>query len=88
MGLLAEEIVKDDPGQEAVLGGLLIAVVCGWFARRDADVPGGTAPGCHGPGAPPGIFEGIATTKGYTTYYEVPAPVAGVNAGRTLFHVR
>ena len=44
--------------------------------------------GCHGPGAPPGIFEGIATTKGYTTYYVVPAPVAGVDDGRTLFHVR
>ena len=43
--------------------------------------------GCHGPGAPPGIFEGIATTKGYTTYYSVPAPVGGVDAGRTLFHV-
>ena len=44
--------------------------------------------GCHGPGAPPGIFEGIATTKGYKTYYNVPAPVAGVDAGRTIFHVR
>jgi hypothetical protein len=44
--------------------------------------------GCHGPGAPPGIFEGIATTKGYTTYYTVPAPVPGVDAGRTNFHVR
>jgi hypothetical protein len=44
--------------------------------------------GCHGPGAPPGIFEGIATTTGYTTYYVVPAPVAGVDDGRTLFHVR
>ena len=44
--------------------------------------------GCHGPGAPPGIFEGIATTKGFKTYYTVPTPVAGVNAGRTLFHVR
>jgi hypothetical protein len=44
--------------------------------------------GCHGPGAPPGIFEGIATTKGFKTYYNVPAPVAGVDAGRTLFHVR
>jgi hypothetical protein len=43
--------------------------------------------GCHGPGAPPGIFEGIATTKGFTTYYNVPAPLPGVNAGRTLFHV-
>jgi hypothetical protein len=44
--------------------------------------------GCHGPGAPPGIFEGIATTKGFKTYYNVPAPVPGVDAGRTLFHVR
>ena len=44
--------------------------------------------GCHGPGAPPGIFEGIATTKGYTTYYNVPAPVPGVDDGRTNFHVR
>ena len=44
--------------------------------------------GCHGHGAPPGIFEGIATTKGYTTYYTVPAPVPGVDAGRTNFHVR
>jgi hypothetical protein len=44
--------------------------------------------GCHGPGAPPGIFEGIATTKGYKTYYNVPTPAPGVNAGRTLFHVR
>jgi hypothetical protein len=44
--------------------------------------------GCHGPGAPAGIFEGIATTKGYTTYYNVPAPPANANTGRTLFHVR
>jgi hypothetical protein len=44
--------------------------------------------GCHGPGAPAGIFEGIATTKGYTTYYNVPAPPANGNTGRTLFHVR
>ena len=43
--------------------------------------------GCHGPGAPAGIFEGIATTKGYKTYYNVPAPLGDVNAGRTLFHV-
>jgi hypothetical protein len=43
--------------------------------------------GCHGPGAPPGIFEGIATTKGFKTYYTVQAPVAGVNANRTIFHV-
>jgi hypothetical protein len=44
--------------------------------------------GCHGPGAPPGIFEGIATTKAYTTYYTVEAPVGGVDANRTNFHLR
>jgi hypothetical protein len=44
VGLLAEEIVKDDPGQEAVLDGLLdrllTAVLRAWFARPDADAPG------------------------------------------------
>jgi hypothetical protein len=44
--------------------------------------------GCHGPGAPPGIIEGIATTKGFKTYYEVEDPVGGVDANRTIFHVR
>jgi hypothetical protein len=43
--------------------------------------------GCHGPGAPPGIFEGIAATKGYKTYYDVQDPVGGVDANRTIFHV-
>ena len=44
--------------------------------------------GCHGPGAPPGIFEGIATTKGFKTYYTVQPPTSGVDANRTVFHVR
>lgn len=43
--------------------------------------------GCNGPGAPPGIFEGIATTKGFKTYYNVQNPVGGVDANRTIFHV-
>jgi hypothetical protein len=43
--------------------------------------------GCHGPGAPAGIFEGIAVTMGYRTYYNVPNPLPDVDAGRTLFHV-
>jgi AraC-like DNA-binding protein len=42
--LLAEEIVKDEPGQEAVLDRLLdlllIAVLRAWFARPDAETPG------------------------------------------------
>jgi len=43
--------------------------------------------GCHGPAAPPGIFEGIATTKGFKTYYDVQAPGADPDANRTAFHV-
>ena len=42
--LLAEEIVKDEPGQEAVLDRLLdlllISVLRAWFARPDAGAPG------------------------------------------------
>jgi hypothetical protein len=44
--------------------------------------------GCHGPGAPPGIFEGIAATKGFKTYYTVQPPSPGVDANRTIYHVR
>jgi hypothetical protein len=44
--------------------------------------------GCHGPGAPAGIFEGIATTKSFKTYYTVQPPTSGVDANRTVFHVR
>jgi AraC-like DNA-binding protein len=43
VGLLAEEIVKDDPGQEAVLDRLLdlllITVLRAWFAHPDAEAP-------------------------------------------------
>jgi AraC-like DNA-binding protein len=43
VGLLADEIVKDEPGQEAVfdrlLDLLLIAALRAWFARPDADAP-------------------------------------------------
>jgi len=44
--------------------------------------------GCHGPGAPDGIFEGVTATKGFVTYWERQAPAPGVDANRTLFHVR
>jgi hypothetical protein len=43
--------------------------------------------GCHGPGAPDGIQEGIIATKGYVTYWTNEAPVAGVDKDRTLFHL-
>ena len=42
---------------------------------------------CHGPGAPAGLYEGIATTKGFKTYYTIEDPAPGVDANRTLFHV-
>jgi len=48
VGLLADEIVKDDPGQEAVLDRLLdlllIAVLRAWFARLTRRPRAGTAP--------------------------------------------
>jgi len=44
VGFLADEIVKDEPGQEAVLDRLLdlllVAVLRAWFARPDAGTPG------------------------------------------------
>jgi len=44
--------------------------------------------GCHGPGAPGGIVEGVIATKDFVTYWNAQAPVGGVDANRTLFHVR
>jgi hypothetical protein len=43
--------------------------------------------GCHGPGAPDGILEGVITTKDYVTYWDAQAPVGGVDADRTVFHI-
>lgn len=44
--------------------------------------------GCHGPGAPPGIQEGVIATKGFVTYWSAQPPAPGVDANRTIFHVR
>jgi hypothetical protein len=44
--------------------------------------------GCHGPGAPGGILEGVIVTKDFVTYWDAQAPVGGVDANRTLFHIR
>jgi len=43
--------------------------------------------GCHGPGAPDGIEEGVIATKNFVTYWTGQAPVAGVDANRTTFHL-
>jgi hypothetical protein len=44
--------------------------------------------GCHGPGAPDGIVEGVIATKNFVTYWDAQAPMGVVDANRTLFHVR
>jgi hypothetical protein len=43
--------------------------------------------GCHGPGAPDGIVEGVIATKSYVTYWAAQPPAPGVDANRTVFHV-
>jgi hypothetical protein len=43
--------------------------------------------GCHGPGAPDGIIEGVIASKGFVTYWESEEPVPGVDANRTTFHI-
>jgi hypothetical protein len=43
--------------------------------------------GCHGPGAPNGIVEGVIASKDDVTYWDAGAPVAGVNTNRTAFHL-
>lgn len=44
--------------------------------------------GCHGPGAPNGILEGVIATKGYVTYWNGELPTPDADKNRTLFHVR
>jgi hypothetical protein len=43
--------------------------------------------GCHGPGAPNGIVEGVVATKDFVTYWNAEAPTPTLNANRTVFHV-
>jgi hypothetical protein len=43
---------------------------------------------CHLVGTPDSVFEGIAASKGFVDYLHAEAPVPGVDANRTLFHVR
>ncbi len=45
---------------------------------------------CAAPGAPPSIFEGITTSKGFVDYWKHVGPTgtpATANAGRTIFHL-
>jgi hypothetical protein len=43
--------------------------------------------GCHGPGAPPRIVEGVIASKDEVTYWDAGAPAPGVNTNRTTFHI-
>lgn len=44
---------------------------------------------CHGPGAPPGIHEGVVATKGFVTYMNSEGPTSPfTDKNRTIFHVR
>jgi hypothetical protein len=43
--------------------------------------------GCHGPGAPDGIVEGVIATKDFVTYWDAEAPTATADKNRTVFHV-
>ncbi len=43
---------------------------------------------CHLPvGSPPDLFEGITASKGHADYWQRVAPLPGVDANRTEFHV-
>ena len=44
--------------------------------------------GCHGPGAPSGIVEGVIASKDDVTYWDAGAPMPGVNTNRTSFHIQ
>ena len=58
------------------------------FRIRYSDGSEGTlGVGCHGPGAPDGAVEGVIASKGHVTYWDAQAPVGGVDANRTVFHV-
>lgn len=43
---------------------------------------------CQIVGTPGSVFEGITATKGFVDYWNREAPVPGIDANRTLFHVR
>ncbi len=43
--------------------------------------------GCSLVGTPATVSEGITATKGFVNYFNSAAPVDGVDANRTLFHV-
>jgi hypothetical protein len=61
--------------------------VAGFRIRYSDGSEGVLGVGCHGPGAPDGAVEGVIASKGHVTYWDAQAPVGGVDADRTVFHV-
>jgi len=43
---------------------------------------------CHFVGTPNSVFEGITASKGFVDYWNREGPAPGVDADRTVFHVR
>jgi hypothetical protein len=43
---------------------------------------------CRLPGAPLSMPEGVSASKGFVDYFDIQPPAPGVDANRTLFHVR
>lgn len=43
---------------------------------------------CRLGGTPPTVAEGVSASKGFVDYFNIQAPLPGVDANRTLFHVR
>jgi hypothetical protein len=70
-----------DPGFPGASGNAVLRIL---YSDGSAGILG---VGCHGPGAPDGIHEGVIATKNYVTYWNSEAAVATVNADRTAFHL-
>ncbi len=70
-----------DPGVPGANGNAILRI------RYSDGSEGVLGVGCHGPGAPAGITEGVIATKNEVTYWDAEAPMAGVNANRTGFHI-
>jgi hypothetical protein len=77
----AGSVIDDFPGGTRANGNAVLRIT---YSDGSEGVLG---VGCHGPGAPAGIVEGVIATKDFVTYWNAQAPVGGVDANRTLFHV-
>jgi hypothetical protein len=68
-------------------GGLFVVEISFDDGSRGSLVVSCHLPGAGQPTTPDTVFEGITVTKGFVDYWNREAPVPGVDADRTLFHV-